>query len=64
MSLVEINNFKALINNKPFLDLLVKNKQEAHQKPIKMSRNDDYTKGNLLDYQYHQKYYKLIAIYL
>ena len=50
MSLVEINNFKALINNKPFLDLLVKNKQEAHQKPIKMSRNDDYTKGNLLDY--------------
>ena len=50
MSLVEINDFKALINNKPFLDLLVKNKQEAHQKPIKMSRNDDYTKGNLLNY--------------
>ena len=25
-----------------------------------MSRNDDYTTGNLLDYLYHQKYYKLI----
>ena len=24
-----------------------------------MSRNDDYTTGNLLDYLYHQKYYKL-----
>ena len=27
-----------------------------------MSRNDDYTTGNLLDYLYHQKYYKLIGI--
>ena len=24
-----------------------------------MSRNNDYTTGNLLDYLYHQKYYKL-----
>ena len=27
-----------------------------------MSRNDDYTTGNLLDYSYHQNYYKLIGI--
>ena len=27
-----------------------------------MSRNDDYATGNLLDYLYHQKYYKLIGI--
>ena len=27
-----------------------------------MSRNDDYTTGNLLDYLYHQKYYKFIVI--
>ena len=27
-----------------------------------MSKNDDYTTGNLLDYLYHQKYYKLIGI--
>ena len=26
-----------------------------------MSRNDDYTTGNLLDYLYHQKYYKFIG---
>ena len=25
-----------------------------------MSRNDDYTTGKLLDYLYHQNYYKLI----
>ena len=27
-----------------------------------MSRNHDYTTGNLLDYLYHQNYYKLIGI--
>ena len=27
-----------------------------------MSRNNDYTTGNLLDYLYRQKYYKLIGI--
>ena len=26
-----------------------------------MSRNDNYTTGNILDYLYHQKYYKLIG---
>ena len=27
-----------------------------------MSRNDNYTTRNLLDYLHHQKYYKLISI--
>ena len=27
-----------------------------------MSRNNDYTTGNLLDYSYDQNYYKLIGI--
>ena len=27
-----------------------------------MSRNNDYTTWNLLNYLYHQKYYKLIGI--
>ena len=26
-----------------------------------MSRNDDYATGNLLDFSYHQNYYKLIG---
>ena len=62
MPLVEIKDFNALIDNKPFFDQPVKNKQEAYEKLIEMSRNDDYTTGNLLDYLYHQKYYKLIGI--
>ena len=62
MSLVEIKDFNAVINNKPFFDQPVKNKQEAYKKLIEMARNDDYTTENLLDYLYHQKYYKLIGI--
>ena len=27
-----------------------------------MSRNDEYTTGNLLDYLHHENYYKLIGI--
>ena len=41
MPLVEIKDFNALIDNKPFFDQPVKNKQEAYEKLIEMSRNDD-----------------------
>ena len=64
MSLVEIKDFNALIYNKLFFEQLVKNKQEAYQKLIEMSRDDNYTAENLLDYLYHQNYYKLIVRYL
>ena len=38
-------------------------KKEAYEKLIEMSRNNnDYTAGNLLDFSYHQNYYKLIRI--
>ena len=45
MPLVEIKDFNALINNKSCFYQLVKNKQEAYEKLIEMSRNDDYTLG-------------------
>ena len=62
MQLVEIKDFNALIDNKPFFDRPVKNKQEAYEKLIEISKNDDYAIGNLLDFSYHQNYYKLIGI--
>ena len=62
ISLVEIKDFNVLIDNKPFFDQPVKDKQEAYEKRNEMSRHDDYTTGNLLDFSYHQNYYKLIVI--
>ena len=61
MPLVEIKDFNALIDNKPFFDQPVKNKQ-AYEKLTEMSRNDNYITGDLLNYLYHQNYYKLVAI--
>ena len=42
----------------------VKNKEEAYKKIMSISKNNDYTTRNLLDYDYFLKHYKLIAIYL
>ena len=64
MLLVEIKVLHALINSKPFINQPVKSKQEAFQKLIEMSRNDSYTTENLLDYFYHQSYYKVIDTHL
>ena len=59
---VKVNEFNVLIDEKSFFDLSVKNDQEAYEKIIDMSNNSDYTNGNLLDYGYYKKHYKLIAI--
>ena len=40
----------------------VKNAEKAYKKIIEKSNNNDYTTGNLLDFAYFKKHYKLIAI--
>ena len=59
---VKIDDFNVLIDGKRFFDLPVKNKGEAYEKIIEMSNNNDYTTGNLIDFAYFKKNYKLIAI--
>ena len=44
------------------LKMPIKNKEEAYKQIIKSGRNNDYTTGSLLDYEYFSKHYKLIAI--
>ena len=58
---VKVNDFNVLIDGKSLFDLPVKNDEEAHEKIIDMSNNSDYTTGNLLDYAYYKKHYRLIA---
>ena len=59
---VKINDFNVLIDGKSFFDLPVKKEEEAYEKIMDMSNNNDYTTSNLLDYAYFKKQYKLIAI--
>ena len=44
------------------IDLPIKTEEEVYEKIIDISRNNEYTAGNLLHYDYFKKYYKLIAI--
>ena len=59
---VEIKDFNVLIDGKNFFDMPVKNKEEAYKKIISIGKNNDYATGNLLDYEYFSKQYKLIVI--
>ena len=59
---IKIKDFHVLIDGKSFFDMPVKNSEETYQQIIEMGRNNDHTTGNLLDYEYFSKHYKLIAI--
>ena len=57
-----MKDFNVLIDGKSFFDFPVKNKEEAYEKIIEMSRNNDYTTVNLLDFAYSIENYRLIAM--
>ena len=59
---VMIKDYKVIIDKLAFFDLPIKTEEEAYEKIIDISRNNEYTAGKLLDYDYFKKYYKLIAI--
>ena len=50
-----------LIYGKPFFEIPVESKEEAYEQIIEMSKNNDYTTDNLLNYEYLKDYYQLIA---
>ena len=51
-----------MTDGKPVFEIPVKNKDEAYEEITEMSKNNGYTTGNLLDYEYFSKHYKLFAI--
>ena len=55
---VMVKDYNVIIDKLAFFDLPIK----RYEKIIDISRNNEYTTGNLLDYDYFKKYYKLIAI--
>ena len=57
-----VRDYNVIIDKLPFFDLPIKTEEEAYEKIIHISRNNEFTTGNLLDYDYFKKYYKLIAI--
>ena len=58
---VMVKDVNVIIDKFAFFDLPIKT-EEAYEKIIDISRNNEDTTGNLLDYDYFKKHYKLIAI--
>ena len=56
---VQIKYFNVLINGKSLFDISIKNDEETYEQIIEIN---DYKTGNLMDYEYFSKHYKLIAI--
>ena len=64
-SKIEIKDFNVLIDENFFFWCAREKKEEeeeAYEKIIETGKNNDHTTGNLLDYKYFSKHYKLIAI--
>ena len=60
---VEIKDYNVLIDGNAFFELPVKNVEETYEKIVQITdHNGYYTRGNLLDFNYFKKHYKLIAI--
>ena len=61
VSKLEIKDFNVLIDGISFFDLPVRNKEEAYEKILEMSTNNDYATANLFDFAYFKENYRLIA---
>ena len=59
---VMVKYYNFIIDKLVFFDLPIKTEEEEYEKIIEISKNNEYTTGNLLDYDYFKKHYKLIAI--
>ena len=57
-----IKDYNVIIDKLAFVDLPIKTEEEAYEKIIDIGRNNEYTTGNLLDFDYFKENYKLIAI--
>ena len=62
VSKVEIKDFNVLIDGKSFSDAPVIKNEEAYKKIRSINKNNDYTTGILLDYEYFSNHYKLIEL--
>ena len=54
---VMIKDYNFIIDKLAFFDLPIKNEEKTYEKIIDISRNNEYTTYNLLDYDYSKKYY-------
>ena len=47
-----LKSYNVIIDKLAFFDLPIKTEEEAYEKIIDISKNNEYTTGNLVDYDY------------
>ena len=50
------------MESRSYFDVTVKNREGTYENIIEMSKNNDYTTGNLLNCEYFSKHYRLITV--
>ena len=59
---IEIKDFNVLTDRRQYFETPIKNKEQAYEQIIEISRYNDYTADNSLDYEYFKDHYQLIEI--
>ena len=59
---VEIKDYNVLVDQKPFYEIPIKNKEQTYKTFTQLIKDGNYTAGNSLSYEYFCTHYKLIAI--
>ena len=59
---VMVKDYNVIIDKLAIFDLPIKTEEEEYEKIINITRNNEFTAGHLLDYDYFKKHYKSIAI--
>ena len=59
---VEVKYYDALIDQQPFCEIPIKNKEEIYKAITELIRDGDFATGNCLSYEYFSTHYKLVAI--
>ena len=59
---VEIKDYNVLVDQQPFYDIPIKNREETYKAITELIKDGYYTAGNSLSYEYFCTHYKLIAV--
>ena len=61
---VETKDYNVLIDQQPFYEIPIKNKEQTYKAITELIKDGDFTAANFLSYEYFCNTYKLIAINL
>ena len=61
---ISLNKYNVIIDGRNFYDNPMENDIEKYRefKKVMIGKGEDYTTGSLLDYNYFDKHYKLVAV--